>query len=338
MTSAVTLAQFASAGYTASFKNRLINGSFDIWQRGTSFSNPANGQYGADRWAMLWGTANRTHSRQAGFDGSLYCYRVQRNVGASDTSFSNLFQIIESFNMLDLRGQTVTLSFSARCGANYSSTGNALLVAMQTGIVADQGFNQYWSPGWTGVTSPLSNSVVLTTTAQRFSFTFTIPSNALEAGVSFQYVSAGGTAGAADFFEVTNVQLELGSVATSFDYLPFSTELILCQRYYEKSYDINTLPGSFGVAGNWTSVGGNSYPRSVTRFAVEKRVVPTMVFWSDNNGTVGHGTVWNNGAVSNANMSNVFVTTKLVGPELNLATTLSARAHFYYNWVAEAEL
>jgi hypothetical protein len=74
-------------------------------------------------------------------------------------------------------------------------------------------------------------SVNLTTTATTYSTTCTVPSNCQEFAVTFYYLSSG-TAGAADYFEITNVQLEVGVSATTFDYRPYTTELQLCQRYY----------------------------------------------------------------------------------------------------------
>jgi len=45
-------------------------------------------------------------------------------------------------------------------------------------------------------------------------------------------------------FDITGVQLELGSSATPFEYRPFPIEVQLCQRYFEKSYALDTVPGT----------------------------------------------------------------------------------------------
>lgn len=220
----------ANAQYTM-FKNKFINGAFNVWQRATSFSAPANLAYTADRWFSIWGTANRTISRQAGFSGSQYCMRIARNSGTTDNAYSGVIQIIEANNLIDLQGQTVTLSFSARRGSNFSAAANEMIVYLQSGTVADQGSGVYWSPGWTGSTAPIVSNVALSTTEQTFSLQATIPANCQEIAVTFQYLATG-TAGANDYFEITNVQLEKGSNATTFDDRPFTTELQLCQRYF----------------------------------------------------------------------------------------------------------
>jgi len=258
-----------------SFKNRIINGAMGIWQRGTSFAAPANLAYTADRWFSIWGTANRTISRQAGFSGSQYCMRVARNSGTTDAAYSGVIQIIETNNLIDLQGQTVTLSFSARRGANYSAASNAMIVYLQCGTAADQGSSVYWSPGWTGLTSPIVSNVTLSTTEQTFSLQAAIPANCQEIAITFQYLSAG-TAGANDYFEITNVQLEKGSTATSFDYRPYGTELALCQRYYFR-YDGGQGSGTYAFCSG-SIYGATTTLRAYLKFPVTMRAGPTLSY------------------------------------------------------------
>lgn len=259
-----------TAGVTG-FKNRLINGDMGIWQRGTSFAAPSTMSYTADRWVAVWGSANRTFSRQSGFDSAQYCMRVQRNAGVTDTGYQGLAQIIESVNMYDLRGKTVTFSFTARAGANYSSSGNGLYVYIGTGTVADQGGSVYWSPGWTGAVFNAS-TIALTTTAQRFSLTTTVPANALEMIVGVQY-QASGTAGAADFFEITNVQLEAGAEATNYDVLSIGTELFLCQRYYQVYGGVSYSGIASGMINNT-----NTKANIANSFSTVMRASPALSF------------------------------------------------------------
>jgi hypothetical protein len=51
-----------------------------------------------------------------------------------------------------------------------------------------------------------------------------------------------GTAGGFDYFDITGVQLEKGTVATPFEVRPFATELALCQRYYHRTCNTGTVP------------------------------------------------------------------------------------------------
>ncbi len=234
--------------------NPILNSAFQIWQRGTSVAvNGGAVSYTTDRWQIQTATAsvNTTTSRQATNDTTnlpfiQYCARVQRNSGVSANGFISLQQYMESINSIPFAGKTVTISFYARAGANYSSASNALGVQLQTGTGTDQ--NNAGS-GYTGLATPINSTATLTTTWQRFTFTGTIATTATEIGLNIYFLTTG-TAGAADYFEITGVQLEVGSVAT-----PFKTyaatlqgELAACQRYYVASPTaIIYIPNNFST-------------------------------------------------------------------------------------------
>ena len=214
------------------FKNRIINGAMAIWQRGTTLSTNNNIGYYIDR---MWGfsaastVATFTQISSTGLAGFPYATRAQRTAANTGTGGLYCGQIIESNNLQDLQGQSVTISFWARAGANYSATSNNLIIYLRTGTVADQGSAALIS-GWTGAIDQIS-TITLTTSWQKFSATFTVASNAQEIS-PFLFGTTTGTAGANDYYDVTGFQLEKGSTATSFDYRPYGTELSLCQRYY----------------------------------------------------------------------------------------------------------
>jgi hypothetical protein len=196
--------------------------------------------------------------------GFPYSLKIQRTAGQTSTAQANVIQVIESNNMYGLAGQTITLSFWAKCGANYSFGGAALGVIVQTGTVADQSL--YNSQGaWTGAAYPVNTSPTLTTSWQKFTYTATISSSALGMCVYF-YMAGVGTAGADDSFFITGVQLEEGSIATAFDFRPFTTELQLCQRYY-MAVGVATYAGR---GGSTTSASFNM-PTPVTM-----RIAPTI--------------------------------------------------------------
>jgi hypothetical protein len=117
-------------------KNAVINGGFDIWQRGTSVSIAASSApYTADRWQGLAQTGQAsTVSRQLTNDTTnlpniKYCARVQRNSGQTGVGDGlGIFNNFESLNSQPFAGRTVTLSFYARAGANFSGSGNAMKV------------------------------------------------------------------------------------------------------------------------------------------------------------------------------------------------------------------
>jgi hypothetical protein len=257
-------------------KNPVINGAFDIWQRGTSFAMSSAG-YSADRWYQS-ARSGETISRQTTSDSTnlpfiQYCARVARDSGNTSTDAIRIVTLFESVNSIPFAGKTVTLSFYARRGANFSSASNVLTAQLATGTGTDQNL---LAGGYTGTAYPIADNVTLTTTWQRFTLTGTVASTATELTLLFYFVPVG-TAGAADYFEITGVQLEVGSVAT-----PFSRnggtiqgELAACQRYY-----VRLAPGSsYGIY-------GTGYARSTTAAdflvtaPVQMRVAPTSVEYS----------------------------------------------------------
>jgi hypothetical protein len=212
--------------------NPVLNSAFQIWQRGTT-STTANSYATADRWYQYRGAATASWSQvTTGLPtGFQYAMKVQRTAGQTSTDGIAINQVLETVNSIPFAGKTVTLSFYAKAGANYSPTSSALAVRGYTGTGTDQAAGTFGT--WTGYAEPISGSATLTTTWTRFTFTGTFASTATQFGMVF-YLFGTGTAGADDSFQMTGVQLDVGSVA-----LPFRTyastiqgELAACQRYY----------------------------------------------------------------------------------------------------------
>jgi hypothetical protein len=260
-------------GSNAAGRNFIINGAFDIWQRGTSASIAASQvlKFSADRWITST-NANQaiTISRQATGDTTnlpniQYCARYQRNSGQTGTGGVFFTQNVETANAIPLAGKTFTFSFYARAGANFSPTSSILQILIYAGTGTDENVLN----GYTGNTNPASVNATLTTTWQRFSVSGTFASNVTEFAPIFYYVPTG-TAGANDYFEVTGVQLELGSVATAFTRTggTIQGELAACQRYY-----IRYTAGPYTTAGYYNTT--QLYP-TIT-FPVEMRIAPTAI-------------------------------------------------------------
>jgi hypothetical protein len=251
--------------------NPVLNSAMQVWQRGTSLSfTTSTTGYTADRWqARITATCNTTYSRQLTNDTTnlpniQYCARVQRNNGQTATPYIVLEQSFETINSIPYAGKTVTFSFYARKGANFSSPSSDITVTFQSGTGTDQNI----ASGYVGVVNIVNQPQVLTTTWQRFTYTGIVPTNSTELGMTFYYL-ASGTAGAADYFEITGVQIDIGSVA-----LPFRTyagtiqgELAACQRYYQR----HTEGMAVGVVQNTTTG-----TRLTTTFPVAMRTAPTV--------------------------------------------------------------
>ena len=324
-------------------KNAIINGAFNIWQRGTSYSVSANSSpFVIDRWRLAT-DYNATVSRQATSDTTnlpniQYCARVQRNSGQTGT-YAYLMQYNETANSIFLAGKFVTFSFYARAGANYSASSNTLTAQIITGTGTDQNL---WA-GYTGQTTALTKAVTLTTTWQRFTATTTLASNTTEIGYWFNAISTG-TAGANDYFEVTGVQLEAGNVATSFTTASGSIagELALCQRYYQKSYPIDVAPGAYFPGGYSLAIIQSNVPDGVyynyQRLITRMRVAPTVVIYSgagtlNKMTTVAGGDLANSSALTNSISDMGFGITNNSGTTL----TFSSGGYLFY-YTASAEL
>ena len=231
-------------GQLASGKNRSINSNFSVWQRGTSFTIPSSlVTYTADRWLANRNATGSTVTRQATGDTTnlpfiQYCTRISRDSGNTSTTVISYGQNFESVNSIPLAGKTVTLSFYARKGANYSPTTN--YVTLKTGTGTDQNYIS----GFTGVQNAILQNPTFTTTWARYSYTATLDATTTQVAIGFDLTPVG-TAGAADYLEITGVQLEVGSTASP--YAPngatYQAELAACRYYYRR----NTSTLGYGV-------------------------------------------------------------------------------------------
>jgi hypothetical protein len=227
--------------------NAVINGGMDIWQRGTSAAG-SYPTYLADRWMNYRSTTGSTFSLQNTNDTTnlpsiQYCQRISRDSGNTSTVAIYTSQSLENSMSKPFVGQTVTLSWYARAGANFSAASSNMAIDFIYGTGTDQNA----IAGFTGATSINTGSGVrtLTTTWQRFTITGTVSTSATQIGVNFYYIPVG-TAGAADYMEITGVQLELGSIATAFKRSngaggTIQGELAACQRYYYRSLGTNPV-------------------------------------------------------------------------------------------------
>lgn len=212
------------ANLAAVSPNYIINGGFDIWQRGTSFSNG----YTADRWFYAWdGSGSHSLTQQAftpgtapvaGYEGTYYIRATQSTAGSGAT-YNVLLTRIE--DVRTLAGQTTTLSFWAKAAAATTIGGNVV---------------QSFGTGGSAVTVTATPSFSLTTSWQRFTATVTVPSvSGKTIGTnSYLEIDFNFPQNAASTIDIWGVQLEQGSVATTFrrNANSIQGELAACQRYF----------------------------------------------------------------------------------------------------------
>ena len=253
----------------AGFKNKLINGDFSVAQRGTTYSLTNSVAYGSvDRWiAFQSGTASGTANRFTGSPPSSFQYslRIGRTKDATTTGAIVTAQALETVNSIMFAGQTVTLSFYAKAGANFSASGSNISVQVYSGTGLDQSTSTWINSGWTGAAYPINTTQSITSSWVRYTFTGTVSASATQLGVLIQYTPVG-TAGSDDYLYITGVQLEEGSVATPFERRPYGMELALCQRYCQ------WVPFSMG----FSSSGAGTFLNQAVPFQVIMRAVPIM--------------------------------------------------------------
>jgi hypothetical protein len=258
-------------------QNPVLNSAMQVWQRGTSIAPVSATDYTADRWTGYFPTGTTVSRQVTGDTTNLpfiqYCARIQRNSGQTSTTVRQFTQSLETINSVQFAGKTITLSFYARAGANFSSASNLLNARAIWGTGTDQNY----TGTYTGATLAVDQNATLTTTWQRFSYTGSIGATATEVAMQFQYTPSG-TAGTNDYFEITGVQWEIGSVATPFHTYAATIqgELSACQRYYYRQ-------SASSAGSNPTAFIANGTADSTTRtmmtvpMPVQLRTAPTVL-------------------------------------------------------------
>lgn len=255
-----------NSGFGQAGKNRIINGDFNIWQRGTSFTSTATGfYYSADRWVSYAqsGTSS-TISRQAFTAGTapVAGYESQYFIRFNDTAGSGttLFQRIE--DVRTFAGQTVTVSYWIKSAGTTTITTNL-----------SQNFG---SGGSSAVNNQAIAPYVPTSSWVRVSGTVTLPAMTGKTIGTSSYLEFQINGSATNVaVDVWGVQVEYGSKATPFQTASGGSiqgELAMCQRYYFR----NTPASAYGLQVYGATYATNTVLAGVTP-PVTMRVTPTSV-------------------------------------------------------------
>ena len=252
-------------------KNYIINGNFDIWQRGTSQTTDGYGS--DDRWYNSNSISTKVHTQEEFAVGQTdvpnnpkYYSRTVVVTGGTTASRTAKFKNIEDVSTFT--GQNVTLSFWAKADANKNF-----------GLSFEQVFGTGGSAKIKGIGLQL---VPITTSWKKYEIVIFIPSisgktvgadSSIGLGLWFDagndHVASSGEVGTqSGTFDIAQVKLEKGSVATEFEPKTYAEELRDCQRYYEKL-------GLYSIAG----VSGAFSPGMRANFVIQfetKRVIPTF--------------------------------------------------------------
>lgn len=263
-----------SAGVTGANQNFIINGGFRVAQSSSTYALTTSTAYsGLDNWFALGGVgvAGSFNQVASTYTGASFMGQLGRTAASSSTAILEFGQVLETVNSVPFAGKTVIFSYVLQAGANFSQASNQLTITLYTGTGTDQSSVNMVAGSWTGQTATISATQKLTTTATRYFVTGAIPSNATQIGIIFAYTPSG-TAGAADYVNVTNVKLEIakpGQLLPS-DYEPttYQQDLLSCQRYRQV----------YGQAAGYTGIGAfisTSQAKIPIIFSTPFRATPT---------------------------------------------------------------
>ena len=305
MTGTVNGLQMASAngGQLAGLRNRIINGDMRIDQRNAGAAvTPAASTYTLDRWQLSITQASKLTVRQnlnsiappAGFG---YQLGISTAVAVSSLAAGDYFiiqQPIEGYNVQDFAfgsasAADITLSFWVRSSLTGTFSGGLGNNALNRSYVFTYSIPtaNTWTKisvtiaGDTGGTWTVNNTIGLNV---RFSLgmgsTYSSTAGSWQTGSYYAAtgsVSVVGTLSAT--FYITGVQVEIGSIATPFEQIPFSLSVQFCQRYYwtqttaqyaaylvqnDSIFWTSPYSVTMRIAPSITSTGGTASPATTT--------------------------------------------------------------------------
>lgn len=289
----------------------IINGHFNVWQENTSFTSVASGTWTADQWiysksgAVVHDVLRTADVPSVATNAPLGNYCLHLDVTTVDSSiaagdYSAIATRIEGFNFLPFAQRAFVLSFwvkAAKTGTHcvyFKNSGNdRSYVAEYTVSVADT-----WE--WKSVAvsaSPSAGTWAYTTGrgleigwTQACGSTYQTTAGAWQTG-DYKGTSSqvNETDSTSNNFKLYGVRMNLGTLALTGAPRPHGLERLLCQRYYEQSYNDGTAPGSVTTAGEIIDSASNAIAGSTSGFiyrprppvfAATKRATPTIVLYA----------------------------------------------------------
>jgi len=336
-----------------------------VWQRGTAFVSPSSGTYLADRWKRE-GTSAGAYTVNQLTSANLptvaqasvfFNFGLEIDVTTADASVAAgdleaLVQRVEGYLWRPFAQRACTLSFwvkstktGTHCVALRNSGDDRSYVATYTVLASDT-----WEYKTIAVSaSPSAGTWNYTTgTGLTISFTLMCGSTAQTTAGTWQTGNFSGTSAqvncldsTANFFRITGVRLDAGSVAMPYSTPDWSTELLRCQRYYQKSFNYATAPATnAGVPGSYSfpsPVGASTASTSpLGVLQTRMRSAPTTTLY--------------NPSAANSQVRNLSLSTDCSGSSIGAsetgqsasfttpASTVAGTHSLAYHWTAEAEL
>jgi hypothetical protein len=319
-------------------RNLIINGGFDIWQRGESTSNGATG-YGVENTSNGYKYVTADHiqtyfvnaySKQTAILPSGENVNVFRETLKGQRPF--FVTIIENAGRIFRRGGPITVSFWARGSKDH---------ALNNGFY----FYDNWSSTSYYRMSGSRHYTQITTEWKYHTFTFELDENIQNhqhLAIEWDNVTEGPLLGTDEWREFAQIQVEAGSVATPFDRRPVGEELALCQRYYETTvypYGIQTFSSSLNYYENilYRQTTSTNDVMQPWHFKVTKRIDPSFTIFRPSDGVAGYVYVNTSGTTSSASVANAIGGPNNMG-YINTGPSITTGATVYYAAAAYAEL
>ena len=253
-------------------RNIVMNGGFDVWQRGTSVTKSSNSynNFTADRWSAYF--AGTYTQQQTTLPNGDYVNYFRGVLGTTGSNRININHFIENGNSI-MSGKYVTVSFWLAC----DRPGSQVNIKLQT--TSGTSFTSY---------TLIANKYITTERDwKKYEITFhcsnDLGNNSARPHGLLEFDGADADWPNGSTFEIAQVQIEVGRASTPFEYRSYGEELALCQRYFEKlaTNGENDANRYNGIA--WATNNMNVF----IPFQVAKRVAPTVAI--SHNGEVFTG-------------------------------------------------
>ena len=350
-------------------KNLLINGDMRIAQRGTSTSFAHDGTTSAfttDRFNLAFGGTHEqvdgTLAQVANHPTSVNGKSLKWTTGTAESSYdadeyAYISQKIEAQNVQHLQygnsnAQTITVSFYVKS----SITGTYAV-----GLYKPDTTNRIFNKTYTISSANTWEKKTLTFVGDTDSGAAIVNDNGQGLWISWHlatgsnYSGGGSTSGWVNYsndkwadgqatnavmttanatWQLTECQVEVGDNATDFEHRSFGEELSLCYRYYQKSYNYGSAPGSNINTPYQAKIQGQGYHFFTPTYPVRMRAQPTLTTYS--NGSSGASAkMYNSSTSSDINSS---ATSYEYGHLVHNASSVSAGHNVGYHYTADAEL
>jgi len=312
-----------NSGQTSGKKNLIINGAMQVAQRGTS--STSQGYQTVDRFHVNYSGTNESPTQaqvdlsssdtpySLGFRKALKITNGNQSGGAGSSDYIEIGHKTESqdiaksgWNYTNTNSK-ITLSFWVKSsvaqvfyGYMFNRDGTRTAYAFSTGSLSQN--------TWTKITKTIIGNSALqfddnNGAGLEIYFTLFMGTDLTDNSRSLNsWATFDGAAHTPDqtstwyttddaTFEITGIQLEVGSTATDFEHRSVGQELALCQRYFEKTYaqeialgNASNFSGSYSARDGTASNVVRYYPFN---YKTTKRTTPTVTIYNPSTGATG---------------------------------------------------